>query len=91
MGNAQSGELRTYLAGQIARALAVFSVDEVIVFDDEGKLKLDDIVEHTVKHFHCTDPNKGASREKGPATKLPKGTKGNGVFPTRGHFCTWLL
>ena len=51
MGNAQSGELRTYLAGQIARALAVFSVDEVIVFDDEGKLKLDDIVEHTVKTF----------------------------------------
>lgn len=32
--NAQSMELRTYLAGQIARAACVFKVDEVIVFDD---------------------------------------------------------
>ncbi|KAI9778479.1 MAG: hypothetical protein M1816_004035 [Peltula sp. TS41687] len=32
--NAQSHDLRTILAGQIARALAVFSVDEVIIFDD---------------------------------------------------------
>ena len=51
LGNAQSAELRTYLAGQIARALTVFSVDEVVVFDDEGKLKLEDIVEHTVRTF----------------------------------------
>lgn len=34
--NAQSAELRTYLAGQIARAACVFKVDEVIVFDDIG-------------------------------------------------------
>ncbi|CAF4814918.1 unnamed protein product [Pieris macdunnoughi] len=46
--NAQSAELRTYLAGQIARAACVFSVDEVIVFDDIGdklntkKSKLED-------------------------------------------------
>ncbi|XP_026482205.1 putative methyltransferase C9orf114 homolog [Ctenocephalides felis] len=32
--NAQSPELRTYLAGQIARAACVFQVDEVVVFDD---------------------------------------------------------
>lgn len=32
--NAQSAELRTYLAGQIARAACVFKVDEVVVFDD---------------------------------------------------------
>lgn len=38
--NAQSAELRTYLAGQIARAACVFCVDEVIVFDDIGD-KLD--------------------------------------------------
>ena len=37
LDNAQSPELRAYLAGQIARALAVFNVDEVVVFDDEGK------------------------------------------------------
>ncbi len=35
LDNAQSQELRTYLAGQVARALAVFNIDEVIVFDDE--------------------------------------------------------
>ncbi|XP_022919644.1 putative methyltransferase C9orf114 homolog [Onthophagus taurus] len=34
--NAQSLELRTYLAGQIARAACVFQVDEVVVFDDYG-------------------------------------------------------
>lgn len=32
--NAQSAELRTYLAGQIARAACIFRVDEVVVFDD---------------------------------------------------------
>ena len=36
MDNAQSPELRTYLAGQIARAACIFQVDEVIVFDDCG-------------------------------------------------------
>ncbi|CAG9559792.1 unnamed protein product [Danaus chrysippus] len=46
--NAQSAELRTYLAGQIARAACVFCVDEIIVFDDIGvkvdtkKSKLED-------------------------------------------------
>lgn len=39
LDNAQSPELRTYLAGQIARALAVFSIDEVVVFDESGKAR----------------------------------------------------
>lgn len=34
--NAQTPELRTYLAGQIARAASIFQVDEVVVFDDDG-------------------------------------------------------
>jgi predicted SPOUT superfamily RNA methylase MTH1 len=34
LDNAQTGELRTYLAGQIARAAAIFSIDEIVVFDD---------------------------------------------------------
>lgn len=34
--NAQSVELRTYVAGQIARAACIFRVNEVIVFDDIG-------------------------------------------------------
>ncbi|CAG7719894.1 unnamed protein product [Allacma fusca] len=36
LDNAQSPALRAYLAGQIARAAAIFSVDEIIVFDDSG-------------------------------------------------------
>ncbi|XP_052895275.1 putative methyltransferase C9orf114 [Anopheles moucheti] len=36
MNNAQSPELRTYLAGQIARAACIFQIDEVVVFDDCG-------------------------------------------------------
>lgn len=38
--NAQSAELRTYLAGQIARAACIFRVDEVVVFDDYGSGEL---------------------------------------------------
>ncbi|XP_023279759.1 putative methyltransferase C9orf114 homolog [Seriola lalandi dorsalis] len=37
LDNAQSTELRTYLAGQIARACVVFCVDEIVVFDEEGE------------------------------------------------------
>ena len=33
--NAQSNELRTYLAGQIGRAACVFNIDEIVVFDDD--------------------------------------------------------
>lgn len=32
--NAQTQELRTYLAGQIGRCLAIFNIDEVIIFDE---------------------------------------------------------
>ncbi|XP_063988967.1 putative methyltransferase C9orf114 homolog [Diachasmimorpha longicaudata] len=38
LDNAQSPELRTYLAGQIARAACIYKVDEVIVFDDQGQV-----------------------------------------------------
>jgi predicted SPOUT superfamily RNA methylase MTH1 len=34
ISNAQSPELRTYLAGQIARAAAIFNIDEIIVFSE---------------------------------------------------------
>lgn len=34
--NAQSKELQTYLAGQIARAACIFQCDEIIVYDDLG-------------------------------------------------------
>lgn len=34
--NAQSPELRSYLAGQLARAACIFQIDEVVIFDDVG-------------------------------------------------------
>lgn len=37
--NSQSAELRTYLAGQIARAAAVFNIDEVVVFNEQGPMR----------------------------------------------------
>ncbi|QQP41623.1 Uncharacterized protein C9orf114 [Caligus rogercresseyi] len=37
LDNAQSPELRSYLGGQIGRALAVFNIDEVIVFEDRPR------------------------------------------------------
>ncbi|KAL8725255.1 MAG: hypothetical protein Q9181_006480 [Wetmoreana brouardii] len=43
IANALTPELKTFLAGQIARALAVFCVDEVVVFHDgHGKQRVDD-------------------------------------------------
>lgn len=57
--NAQSPELRAYLAGQIARAACIFSVDEVIIFDDVGdkmgdkKSKIDDIEGTKVARKSC--------------------------------------
>ena len=57
LDNAQSAELRTYLAGQIARALSIFCVDEVIIFDDEhNKIVIDDHddgAQHNVDSSGC--------------------------------------
>jgi len=36
--NAQSPELRTYLAGQVARALVIFNVDEVVIFNESSNI-----------------------------------------------------
>ncbi|KAL7297952.1 hypothetical protein TKK_0008969 [Trichogramma kaykai] len=38
LDNAQSPELRAYLAGQIARAACIYKIDEVIVYDDKGEI-----------------------------------------------------
>lgn len=58
--NAQSQELRTYLAGQIARAACIFKVDEVVVFDDYGvtssnpkRSRLDETSEEGEQIRHC--------------------------------------
>uniref|UniRef100_A0A914YKW3 Uncharacterized protein n=1 Tax=Panagrolaimus superbus TaxID=310955 RepID=A0A914YKW3_9BILA len=38
LNNAQGPELKTYLAGQIARTCAVFCVDEVVIFDETSRM-----------------------------------------------------
>lgn len=48
--NAQSPELRTYLAGQIARAACIYNIDEIIVFDDKG-----DVTENEKKKIRKDD------------------------------------
>lgn len=35
LDNAQTSELRTVLAGQIARAACIYNVDEIVIFDDQ--------------------------------------------------------
>uniref|UniRef100_A0A5S6QT62 Uncharacterized protein n=1 Tax=Trichuris muris TaxID=70415 RepID=A0A5S6QT62_TRIMR len=40
--NAQSHKLRSYLAGQIARTLTIFCIDEVVVYDEVAQLTTSD-------------------------------------------------
>lgn len=54
LDNAQSPELRTYLAGQIARACVVFGVDEIVVFDEQGE---------QVKYVEPIDPMLSVSQK----------------------------
>ncbi|KAH8500380.1 hypothetical protein H0E87_015587 [Populus deltoides] len=42
INNAQSLELATRLAGQIARAATIFRIDEVVVFDNKGSYEKED-------------------------------------------------
>uniref|UniRef100_H2YY31 28S rRNA (uridine-N(3))-methyltransferase n=1 Tax=Ciona savignyi TaxID=51511 RepID=H2YY31_CIOSA len=56
LDNAQSPELRTYLAGQIARACVIFQVDEIIVFDESassGKESTKGDFSGVGKHGNC--------------------------------------
>jgi len=53
LDNAQSQELRTYLAGQIARSLCIYKVNEVIVFDDSGE-KAENGTEDRAFNKSCT-------------------------------------
>lgn len=43
LNNGQSPELRTYMAGQIARAATLFCVDDVIVYDETCKMTQENI------------------------------------------------
>ncbi|KAJ9154345.1 hypothetical protein P3X46_027692 [Hevea brasiliensis] len=48
--NAQSLELATRLAGQIARAATIFRIDEVVVFDNKSSLVIEDPTVNTVNN-----------------------------------------
>lgn len=56
--SAQSHDLKTTLAGQIARALAVFCVDEVVIFDDGQARPLEDY------QYHCSNSRDGHERSE---------------------------
>ncbi|WKX98436.1 hypothetical protein Q1695_013822 [Nippostrongylus brasiliensis] len=43
LNNGQSSELRTYMAGQIARAATLFCVDEIIVYDETSKMTSENV------------------------------------------------
>lgn len=53
INNAQSLELATRLAGQIARAATIFRIDEVVVFDN----KSDSVNDYSVKELDSSDEN----------------------------------
>ncbi|GMT18528.1 hypothetical protein PFISCL1PPCAC_9825, partial [Pristionchus fissidentatus] len=50
--NAQSAELRTYMAGQIARAATLFRVSEIIVYDESSKMTDDQLDMYWGGHWH---------------------------------------
>ena len=53
--NAQSNELRTYLAGQIGRAASVFNIDEIVVFNDDETDQLNEAMDITTNPFTASE------------------------------------
>jgi len=53
ISNAQSSELKAYLAGQVARAATIFNVDEVVVFTEDAA----EIPSEDFKGAEKSDPN----------------------------------
>eukprot|EP00979_Chaetoceros_neogracilis_P008808 scaffold1972_cov265-Chaetoceros_neogracile.AAC.22 len=71
VSNAQTQELRTHLVGQIARAAAVYHVDEIVVFNDRlGK----DIKPH-YRHQFRRNPREEQQHEGGDGDGNGDGTK----------------
>ena len=59
IANAKNHDQKTYLAGSIARALAVFCVDEIVIFDDEPPKKAgqNGAIDELEKYTAFTNPN----------------------------------
>lgn len=60
--NAQSPELQAYLTSQIARALAIFCVDEVVVFNESSKSLGDGTAEAAKAAARGWNPNEFLAR-----------------------------
>jgi len=58
----QTPELRSYLAGQIARAAAVFCIDEIVVFNDEAKQDAE--AEQQQQHVEDDTNNRSSKRNR---------------------------
>jgi len=67
--SAQSHELRTTLAGNIARALSVFCVDEVVIFSDNNSQRNPSKRHHQRTHSYALQPD--PSQDENTATSDP--------------------
>lgn len=82
--SAQTIEQKTLLAGAIARALAVFCVDEVVVFDDDRA--------HTSKHNdYDTDYEAPNTSPDNLLSGAPPPSKGYTAYSDPSHFLAHLL
>ncbi|XP_059615392.1 putative methyltransferase C9orf114 homolog [Phlebotomus argentipes] len=52
--NAHSLELKTYLAGQIARAACIYNVDEIVIYDDSASTASSDGEDQTARKGCCS-------------------------------------
>ncbi|KAG2421439.1 deoxyribose-phosphate aldolase 2 [Aspergillus terreus] len=81
VANAHSIEQKTFLAGIIARALAVFCVDEVVIFDDE---------EHRSRNYRHYDDGYDSPIAK-TSDELNASTKGYTAYSDPSHFLAHVL
>ncbi|PWY66309.1 deoxyribose-phosphate aldolase 2 [Aspergillus eucalypticola CBS 122712] len=85
IANAHSVEQKTLLAGVIARALAVFCVDEVVVFDDDEYGAYYDFQEHK---DHNNSPSVKTKNQIDGGASSPKAYTANS---DPSHFLTHIL
>lgn len=75
--NAQSAPLKTYLAGQIARAAAIFQIDEIIIFDDQlSSHRAADQAESSAHHTHAAHANASSSSSEQPQPQSQRSNYG---------------
>ncbi|RHZ64617.1 hypothetical protein Glove_321g37 [Diversispora epigaea] len=79
--NAQSAELKTYLAGQLARAFSIYKVDEIVIFNESG-------IPHNNKLENNNNINKKKNNNNGGIIKR-KG--GNNISSDSNVFLARIL